>query len=170
MQLAGERIDDEDGHSIQDLRNSEHCFEGKRKCCGYSCDQKQTLSRKVCNGICERDDTILLLRKEIESALNSLKEVQTEMAKLHGEKQEMLMSKKQNEEVMKCFANELHTLQATVDNFEKQSELKIEAINKKLGLFESVVHEAGSDWCRAKEVTCTPLFKLYSCSPSPSDF
>ncbi|KAL5855677.1 hypothetical protein ACOSQ4_005479 [Xanthoceras sorbifolium] len=145
--------DDVDVHFVDDLRKdvSEHCYKARKSFCGYSYDQKQMESINVCKDVRERDSTIVLLRLEIESALESLKEVQAEMAKLHGEKEEMLVSKKQNEKGMKCLVTQLLTLQATMDNFEKQSELKIEAVNRKLGEFEQIAHEAGTDWHQTKE-------------------
>ncbi|KAK0582663.1 hypothetical protein LWI29_028296 [Acer saccharum] len=146
--------DDVDVYLVEDLRtdDSKHRFKTRKSSYGYSYDQKLMESGNGCKDVRERDATIVLLRLEIESALKSLKEVQAEMTKLHGEKEEMLVSKKQNEQGMKCLVTQLLTLQATVDNFEKQSELKIEAVNRKLGEFEQTVHEAGTDWCQTKEI------------------
>ncbi|KAK4848274.1 hypothetical protein QYF36_011166 [Acer negundo] len=146
--------DDVDVCLVEDLRtnDSKHRFKTRKSSCGYSYDQKLMESGNGCKDVRERDATIVLLRLEIESALKSLKEVQAEMTKLHGEKEEMLVSKKQNEQGMKCLVTQLLTLQATVDNFKKQSELKIETVNRKLGEFEQIVHEAGTDWCQTKEI------------------
>ncbi|KAK2665172.1 hypothetical protein Ddye_003746 [Dipteronia dyeriana] len=146
--------DDVDVYFVEDLRAdySKHCFKTRKSSCSYSYDQKLMESGNGCKDVHERDATIVLLRLEIESALKSLKEVQAEMTKLHGEKEEMLVSKKQNEQGMKCLVTQLLTLQATVDDFEKQSELKMEAVNRKLGEFEQIVHEAGTDWYQTKEI------------------
>ncbi|KAI9181658.1 hypothetical protein LWI28_017227 [Acer negundo] len=146
--------DDVDVYLVEDLRtnDSKHRFKTRKSSCGYSYDQKLMESGNGCKDVRERDATIVLLRLEIESALKSLKEVQAEMTKLHGEKEEMLVSKKQNEQGMKSLVTQLLTLQATVDNFKKQSELKIETVNRKLGEFEQIVHEAGTDWCQTKEI------------------
>ncbi|KAJ0076724.1 hypothetical protein Patl1_36219 [Pistacia atlantica] len=105
-----------DVHTVGDMRtyNSE--------CSSYV--QKQMDSRKSCKDVREKDITIVLLKKEIESALQSLKEVKAEMARLNKEKEEMLMSKKQNEKSMKCLRSQVLTLQAAMSNFEKQSELQ----------------------------------------------
>ncbi|KAJ0010550.1 hypothetical protein Pint_34483 [Pistacia integerrima] len=76
----------------------------------------------------------------------------SEMARLNKEKEEMLMSKKQNEKSMKCLRSQVLTLQAAMSNFEKQSELKIQTVNHKLQAFEQIVQEAGSHWNQTKEI------------------
>ncbi|GAV81504.1 Kinesin domain-containing protein/Kinesin-relat_1 domain-containing protein [Cephalotus follicularis] len=118
---------------------------------GISDDQKHMEPKKTCYNVRHKDVTIILLKKEIESALESLKEVQAEMAKLRNEKEEIWVSKKRSEEDMKCVTNELLALQESISNFEKQSELKIEAVNHKLQMFEQIVQDAGSYWCQTKE-------------------
>lgn len=67
---------------------------------------KSRTFKDVSNG----DVTIILLRKEIESALLSLKEVQAEMVKLHEEKKQMWMSEKQSQESMKSLTTQVLTL------------------------------------------------------------
>lgn len=67
---------------------------------GY--DKKDCKARNVSKDSCERDVTITLLRKDIECALESLKDVQDEIAKLHEEKNEMSICEKQSRESIKC--------------------------------------------------------------------
>lgn len=145
-----------DVHIVEDMRiyNSECSSNAIKSSCGNSYDQKQMDSRKSCRDVHKNDITIVLLKKEIESALQSLKEVKAEMAKLNKEKEEMLMSEKQTETSMKCLRSQVLTLQAAMSNFEKQSELKVQAVNHKLQAFEQIVQEAGSHWNKTKEVTC----------------
>eukprot|EP00257_Ricinus_communis_P017920 XP_015576480.1 kinesin-like protein KIN-12F [Ricinus communis] len=115
--------------------------------CSTSCDKKYEFIRASKN-VCHRDVTVILLKKEIESALESLQQVQMEMAKLRCEKEELLLSEKRSQESLKCF---VLALQAAISNFEKEFEQKINIVNRKLQAFEQIVQEAGSCWCQTKE-------------------
>ncbi|XP_015944937.1 kinesin-like protein KIN-12D isoform X1 [Arachis duranensis] len=108
-------------------------------------------SRRVCKDACERDVTITLLRKEIECALESLKQVQDEMARLHAEKKEMSMSEKQSRQSVECLKTQILSLQATMINFEEHSKAKLDILNHKLRDLENSMKEAGSHWNRTKE-------------------
>ncbi|XP_057992919.1 kinesin-like protein KIN-12D isoform X2 [Hevea brasiliensis] len=101
--------------------------------------------------VSDRDVTIILLKKEIESALESLQEVQVEMAKLRSEKEEIRISEKRSQESLKCFTTLILAIQADMSNFENLFELKMNAINHKLQSFEQIVQEAGTHWCQTKE-------------------
>ncbi|XP_048337159.2 kinesin-like protein KIN-12D isoform X1 [Ziziphus jujuba] len=118
----------------------------------YSSDQENLKSRIPCENVHERDVMIILLKKEIESALKSLKEVQAEMEKLHEEKKEMWKSEQQSQKSIKSFTTQALKLQATMNDFENQSKLKMEALSQKLQAFESIVLEAGSHWYHTKEL------------------
>ncbi|CAK7329803.1 unnamed protein product [Dovyalis caffra] len=98
-----------------------------------------------------KDITVILLKGEIESALESLKEVKMEMANLRAEKEEIWMSEKQSQESMKCFTTQLLALQEVFNNFETQFEMKIKAVNHKLQAFEQIIQEAGIRWHQNKE-------------------
>ncbi|KAJ6419585.1 hypothetical protein OIU84_029653 [Salix udensis] len=117
---------------------------GKRSL-GTSCGRKDEGLRTP------KDVTIILLKGEIEFALESLKEVQREMAKLHAEKEEIGMSEKQSQESMKCFTNQILAFQEVLNNFETQFEMKIQTVNHKLLAFEQIIQEAGICWCQTKE-------------------
>ncbi|KAI4332059.1 hypothetical protein L6164_016998 [Bauhinia variegata] len=108
-------------------------------------------SRRICKNACDRDGTIVLLRKEIECALESLKEVQDEMARLHKEKKEMSLSEKQSQESIKSLTAEVLALQVAMSDFEEQSQVRIEAFNHKIKDLEETLEEAGSQWCQMKE-------------------
>ncbi|KAL2344857.1 hypothetical protein Fmac_006142 [Flemingia macrophylla] len=114
-------------------------------------DNKEPKSRRVCKEVHERDVTITLLRKEIESALESLKEVQYEMAKLHKEKKEMSLCEKKSRQSIECLTNQILFLQEAMNHFEEQSKLKIEALSHKLRGLEKPLKEVGSHWYQRKE-------------------
>lgn len=125
-------------------------------------DKKNQKSGKFCKDGYDRDDTIILLRKEIECALEILKEVQDEMARLHEEKKEMSMSEKQSQQSIKCLTTQLLALQAAMSDFEEQSKIKIEALSDKVKGLEETLKEDGSDWHQRKEVMAIPLYNKFS--------
>ncbi|RDX99717.1 Kinesin-like protein KIN-12D, partial [Mucuna pruriens] len=116
---------------------------------GY--DTKDPKSSRVCKDVHERDVTITLLRKEIECALESLKEVQYEMARLHEEKKEMSMCEKKSRQSIECLTNQILFLQEAMNHFEEQSKVKIEVLNHKLRDLEKPLKEACSHWYQKKE-------------------
>ncbi|KAM4098807.1 hypothetical protein ACJW30_07G107100, partial [Castanea mollissima] len=146
------QVSDLDLNPVEDKRivTSEHSEVGKSECC-YSYDGKSMKSRTF-KDVSNRDVTIILLKKEIESALLSLKEVQAEMVKLHDEKKQMSMSEKQSQESMKSLTTQVLTLEAAMSNYEKQSRLKMEVFSHRLNAFEKTVEEAGSQWGQTKEL------------------
>jgi kinesin family protein 15 len=121
--------------------------------CHNSYDEKNIRCKSICKDVCNRDVTIILLKKEIEFALESLTEVQAEMVKLHDEKKQMWIYEKQSQESMKFLISQVLTLESSMSNFEKQSRLKMEVFNHRLNAFEQTVEEAGFQWCQTKEVT-----------------
>ena len=117
---------------------------------GY--DTKDLKSRKVGKNVLERDATIRLLRKEIECALESLKEVQYEMARLHEEKKEMSVSEKKSRQSIECLTNHILFLQEAMYHFEEKSKVKIDVLSHKLRGLEKPLKEASSHWYQRKEV------------------
>lgn len=117
---------------------------------GYG--KKDCKSRNVSKDAQERDVTITLLRKEIECALESLKEVQDEIAKLHAEKKEMSICEKQSRESIKGLTTQILALQAAMGHFEEQSKVKVKALSCKLINLETTLKEATSHWNQTKEV------------------
>ncbi|KAG4953888.1 hypothetical protein JHK87_039482 [Glycine soja] len=116
---------------------------------GY--DMKYLKSRKVGKNVLERDATIRLLRKEIECALESLKEVQYEMARLHDEKKEMPVSEKKSRQSIECLTNQILFLQEAMYHFEEKSKVKIDVLSHKLRGLEKPLKEASSHWYQRKE-------------------
>lgn len=141
--------------NVLDVRNniSEYPFEEREKFCGYSSEQKLMEFRKACKNMQDKDVTLLLLKKEIESALQSLKEVQVEMAKLRDEKEDMSVSKKLNEKSLRCLTSQVLTLQSAMNEFEKKIQVKTEAASHKFQALEQNVREAGTCFHLTKEVT-----------------
>jgi kinesin family protein 15 len=135
----------------------------EKSVCPSSYDGRNMRCKSICKDVCHRDVTIILLKKEIEFALESLMEVQAEMAKLHSEKKQMWISEKQTQESMKFLISQVLTLESAMSNFEKQSRLKMEVFSQRLNAFEQTVDEAGFQWCQTKEVT---VF-LYLLSQNP---
>lgn len=115
-------------------------------------DMKDQKSKRVCKDARERDVTITLLRKEIECALESLKQVQDEMAKLHEEKKEMSMCEMQSRQSIKCLTTQILALQAAMRHFEELSKGKVEVLSHKLRNLEKPLKEAVSHWYQTKEV------------------
>lgn len=176
LQLDSETNKSVDVHFVDDKKTefSDCSSRARKSLCDYSCKQKQMESGKSFEDMHQKDVTIALLKREIESAIESLKEVQAEMAKLQYEKEKMLtsekqyekekmlMSEKQYEKNMKNLTTEVLTFQAAIDEFQKQSELKIEAITHKVETVEHIVQEAGTYWYETKEVTRSTFLMLYS--------
>lgn len=164
LQLDAETNKSVDVHFVDDKKTefSDCSSRARKSLCDYSCKQKQMESGKIFDDMHKKDVTIALLKREIESAIESLKEVQAEMAKLQYEKEKMLMSEKQYEKNMKNLTTEVLTLQAAINEFQKQSELKIEAITHKVEAVEHIVQEAGTYWYETKEVTRSTFLMLFS--------
>lgn len=130
------------------------------------CDsgEENQKSRKLCKDGYGRDATILLLKKEIESALGSLKEVQDEMVRLHKEKREMSMYEKQSQQSIKRLTTELLALQVALSDFEEQSKIKIEALSDKVKELEETLEEDGRHWNQSKEVILCLKSSMLNCN------
>lgn len=140
-----------DAHSVADLKTDSSQCSFKFGKSVYHNDKK-ILDSRPCKDVHARDITIILLKKEIESALESLKGVQAEMAKLRVEKEEIWISEKQSRENMKCLMDQVLLLQSAMRNFEEQSGLKMVVFNDKIRKVEQIVQETGSHWFETKEV------------------
>ncbi|XP_062092244.1 kinesin-like protein KIN-12D [Humulus lupulus] len=145
--------DDVDSEIVEDSGTdiSKSSLDVEKKVCFHSCDQDKFKSFP-CEDKCDRDTTIILLRREMESALQSLQEVQVEMEKLRRENKDILKSEQKSRESMKCFANQVQNLQATLSDFEVQSKLKMEALNQRLEASEQNVVEACSHLYETREL------------------
>jgi len=137
---------DSDPHSVEEPIVDQADLD---KCGYYMNDSK---SRRVSKDVHERDVTISLLRKEIECALESLKEVQYEMARLHEEKKEMSLCEMKSQQSIECLTKQILFLQEAMNHFEEKSKLKIEVLSQKLRNLEKPLKEASSHWYQKKEV------------------
>ncbi|KAL1192271.1 Kinesin-like protein KIN-12D [Cardamine amara subsp. amara] len=118
-----------------------HCSEGQelgRNVVFSSCIEKtpnnnhmesMRFSNKVSS---ERGKVIILLKKEMESALVSLKEVQFEMAKLQAEKEELKASKERSLSNLNDLTAQFCNLETEMIKMEEQYEHKMEVTDHKL--------------------------------------
>ncbi|KAM0008652.1 putative plus-end-directed kinesin ATPase [Helianthus debilis subsp. tardiflorus] len=103
--------------------------------------------------VCRRDDTIVLLKKELETALESLKGVKAEMARLRSERDVIRLSEKQSRQSIEGFVPQVLALQATLDNFEKQTEVAMVSLDNKIQTVEGLLQKS----CKS----CHQKKKLY---------
>ncbi|KAL3814192.1 hypothetical protein ACJIZ3_015460 [Penstemon smallii] len=115
-------------------------------------NENNLASESTLKSMKSRDSTIILLKKERESALRSLQEVQTEMGKLRSEKEEILVSEKCSKKGIQFLMNQAVTLQDAIDCFEAQFELKVNALDVKLGKMEESVQESCTSWFQQREL------------------
>ncbi|PPD81977.1 hypothetical protein GOBAR_DD21105 [Gossypium barbadense] len=118
---------------------------------GSRCDEKTIESGNTCKNKCNRDVTIILLKKEIESAMESLKEVQAEMARICNEKEEIRLSEKQSKEGLQCLAAHALALEEAMNDYGKLLEVKIGAVHQKINTVEQTMQEICTHWCQTKE-------------------
>ncbi|KAD4179211.1 hypothetical protein E3N88_27802 [Mikania micrantha] len=100
-----------------------------------------------------RDDTIVLLKKELETALESLNGVKNEMVRLRSEKEAIRASEKQNRHNIEVLVPQVLALQAIADNFEKQIEVAMVSLNHKFQTVDGLLQES----C----ISCHQKRKLY---------
>ncbi|KAI3755534.1 hypothetical protein L1987_55337 [Smallanthus sonchifolius] len=100
-----------------------------------------------------RDDTIILLKKELEIALESLNGVKTEMARLRSQKEVIRLSEKQSRQSIEVLVPQVLALQAILDNFEKQIEVAMVSLDHKIQTVEGLLQES----CKS----CHQKRKLY---------
>lgn len=91
--------------------------------------ESMKLSSKVSS---ERGKVIILLKQEMESALVSLREVQVEMAKLQGEKEELKASEKRSLSNLNNLAAQFCNLETVMKDMEEQYEHRMEVTDHKL--------------------------------------
>ncbi|KAK8626852.1 hypothetical protein V6N13_134482 [Hibiscus sabdariffa] len=96
-------------------------------------------------------DVIILLKKEIESAMESLKDVQAEMGKICNEKVEIQLSEKRSKESLRYLAEHVLSLEETMNDFEKLFEVKIGAVHQKINTVEQTMQKTSTHWCQTKE-------------------
>lgn len=80
----------------------------------------------------ERGKVIILLKQEMESALESLKEVQFEMARVQDEKEELKASEKRSLSNLNDLSAQFCNLETVMNNMEEQYQHKMEITDHKL--------------------------------------
>uniref|UniRef100_A0A7N0TDF2 Kinesin motor domain-containing protein n=1 Tax=Kalanchoe fedtschenkoi TaxID=63787 RepID=A0A7N0TDF2_KALFE len=105
-----------------------------------------------------KDWTMSLLRKEIESALESLEAIRVEMAKLRHEKEKVLLSERNSQKSIKCLKDQVIALHTTMKNFDEQTGLKMTTVGEKLQKVEILVEDANTCWSQTKELFETEVF------------
>ncbi|VVA94014.1 unnamed protein product [Arabis nemorensis] len=138
---------DKDTEAENSLGSPAHCGEGQefgRNVAVSSCIEKtpsnnhtesMSVSSKVSS---ERGKVIILIKQEMESALESLKEVQFEMTRLQEEKEELKASEKRSLSNLNNLAAQFCNLETVMKNMEEQYEHKMEITDDKL---ETLEHE-----------------------------
>ncbi|KAJ9551843.1 hypothetical protein OSB04_015888 [Centaurea solstitialis] len=97
--------------------------------------------------------TIILLKKELETALESLNGVKTEMARLRSEKESVLLSEKQSRKSIEVLVPQVLTLQSVVDKFEEHIGVAMVSLDRKIQTVEELLQES----CKS----CSQKRKLY---------
>ncbi|KAJ0935722.1 putative plus-end-directed kinesin ATPase [Helianthus annuus] len=115
--------------------------------------KKNHISCRSSRDVSRRDDTIVLLKKELETALESLKGVKAEMARLRSERDVIRLSEKQSRQSIEGFVPQVLALQATLDNFEKQTEVAMVSLDNKIQTVEGLLQKS----CKS----CHQKRKLY---------
>lgn len=125
----------------------------------YSSDQKSLACGRTLKDASDRDATIALLKEEIESALESLKEVQIGMAKLRNEKEDACNSENRTREGIESLLSQVLVLQEGMGNFEEQVGLKMVTLDNKLQTVEETMQEFVTSWSLKNEV-CYCRYKI----------
>ncbi|EYU37720.1 hypothetical protein MIMGU_mgv1a000013mg [Erythranthe guttata] len=89
-----------------------------------------------------RDGAIILLKKEIDYALKSLKDVQAEMVKLCSEKEEILATERCSHKNIESMVNQTLRLRDAIDNFGGELEGKVNTMDAKIRKMEEMCLEA----------------------------
>ncbi|GAB2250392.1 hypothetical protein Droror1_Dr00016642 [Drosera rotundifolia] len=122
-------------------------------CSAYECEERNLQYKDAS----EKDVTILLLRKEIESAIDSLKAVQSEVACLCAEKEKNYKSDKRARESMEMLKVQVLALEGSLVDFEKQCGTKMTNLNHKLLKTEQSAEETVAYWYQRKELLKSEL-------------
>lgn len=99
-----------------------------------------------------RDETITLLKKELETAIQSLNGVKTEMARLRSEKEAVRLSEKQIRESIEVLVPQVQALQSVVDHFEKQTGVAMVSLDNKIQNVEEVMQESCKSCLQRRKV------------------
>ncbi|KAL9251404.1 Kinesin-like protein [Drosera capensis] len=139
-------------YSVPHLANDAHePVDNNRS--AYECEERNLQYKDTS----EKDVTILLLRKEIESAIDSLKAVQLEVACLCAEKEKNYKSDKRARESMEMLKVQVLALEGSFVDFEKQCGTKMMNLNHKLLKTQQSAEETVTYWYQRKELLKSEL-------------
>lgn len=123
---------------------------------------KYSSEQKSLTGGASKNPTVALLLEEIESAVESLKRVHFEMAKLRKENEEIRDSEKRNRQVMEIIISQVLSLQESISNFENEAGSEMNCLNHKLLRIGRAVTETVTSWYQNNEVCYCHNNKLLS--------
>lgn len=138
---------------------SDSAFEIAKNLHRYSIDQKSLEHRRTSSDPRDRDATIALLKEEIKFALQSLKTVQVEVAKLRNEKENVCTSEKLTREGIKSLLSQVLVLQEGIGSFEDEVGLNVVTLDHKLQSAEEAMQELVIS-CSLKNEVCYSLLLL----------
>ncbi|XP_071729979.1 kinesin-like protein KIN-12D [Rutidosis leptorrhynchoides] len=104
--------------------------------------KKDHMTCRSSRDVSRRDDTISLLKKELEIALGSLSGVKTEMSKLHSENKVIRLSETQNRRSIEELVQQVLELQSVVSNYEKQVGVAMVSLDHKIQTVEELIQES----------------------------
>ncbi|KAJ0980308.1 hypothetical protein J5N97_008563 [Dioscorea zingiberensis] len=120
--------------------------------CSLLKDSNVLLCGGLAENIYDREVTIFLLRKEIESALDSLEGVQAQMVKLLYEREENKKTEMQNRESFGNLVAEVLELKSEIGYKEQEYECRLLELEQKLQIVEGNTMASNACWNKAKEV------------------
>ncbi|KVI10745.1 hypothetical protein Ccrd_010834 [Cynara cardunculus var. scolymus] len=114
-----------------------------------SCRQKTLVGCRTSMGESHSDD--VLLKKELESTLESLEGVKTEVADYHSEK-EVQFPKKQNPRSIEIILPQVLDLQAVVDNFQEQVGTAMVSLDCRLRTVGELLQQSNKSYFQKRKI------------------
>lgn len=114
--------------------------------------KRKSQNRLISQHLLDKETTIALLRRELESALGSLMGVQAQMVKLHDEKEEIKQSEIQSQKNVEHLTAEVHHLKSAMIDKEHQFESRLLELEEKLQGVEGSTVPSSACWQKMKEV------------------
>ncbi|XP_017698849.2 kinesin-like protein KIN-12F [Phoenix dactylifera] len=159
---SGKNSDEGAGNSSEDriesnrvvnsnMKHNAGCMSGCSTGSAIGKNANESECRMVLKDDSDRETTILLLRKELESALDRLQEVQVQMTKLLNEKDEIKKSEKQGRTSIEHLIDEVFRLKSDISDKEIQFDLRLQELEDKLQAVKANAIASSECWCKAKE-------------------
>ncbi|CAA0807566.1 Phragmoplast orienting kinesin 2 [Striga hermonthica] len=98
------------------------------------------------------DSVVGLLKKERECSLKGLQVVQAEVDRLCCEKEEILASEKCGQKSIESMVTQVVILGDAIENFRGEFEVKINAMEGKIGKLEEIIQESFTSWFQQREL------------------